>query len=78
MRLLLREADTQGGRLLSLSIHPWLMGQPHRINTLDQLLNFVMNQDGVGQHRQVKSSLTRWLKAPEYMVLRCSMPPCDG
>ncbi len=35
---LIEEAHQQGGRLLSLNIHPWLMGQPHRIIFLEQLL----------------------------------------
>ena len=44
---LLREAETKGGRLLALSIHPWLMGQPHRIAKLDQVLAHVTSQAGV-------------------------------
>ena len=44
---LLREAETAGGRLLALSIHPWLMGQPHRIGKLDQMLAHITGQQGV-------------------------------
>jgi len=36
--LLLAEAREQGGRLLSLSLHPWVMGQPHRIKHLEAVL----------------------------------------
>ncbi len=43
---LLAEARQQGGRLLALNIHPWLMGQPHRIGYLEQVLAHVM---GSGQ-----------------------------
>ena len=32
------EASEQGGRILSLNIHPWLMGQPHRIKHLERVL----------------------------------------
>lgn len=28
---LLKEAKESGGRILSLNIHPWMLGQPHRI-----------------------------------------------
>ena len=44
---LLREADTKGGRLLALSIHPWLMGQPHRIGKLDAMLAHITSQNGI-------------------------------
>ena len=46
-RFLLREAETKGGRLLALSIHPWLMGQPHRIKKLDEMLGYITSQEGV-------------------------------
>ncbi len=45
--LLLNEANEQGGRILALNIHPWLLGQPHRIAKLEQVLEYVTNQDGV-------------------------------
>lgn len=35
---LINEANEHGGRLLSLNIHPWLMGQPHRIMYFEKLL----------------------------------------
>ena len=44
---LLREAETKGGRLLALSIHPWLMGQPHRIGKLDKMLSHITSQKGI-------------------------------
>jgi peptidoglycan/xylan/chitin deacetylase (PgdA/CDA1 family) len=31
---LYREAAHAGGRILALSLHPWVIGQPHRINAL--------------------------------------------
>jgi peptidoglycan/xylan/chitin deacetylase (PgdA/CDA1 family) len=33
-----RESDTQGGRILSLTLHPWVIGQPHRIAALEETL----------------------------------------
>jgi allantoinase len=32
------EAQTQGGRILALSLHPWVLGQPHRIKHLEAAL----------------------------------------
>ena len=36
-----------GGRILSLNIHPWLMGQPHRIGRLEQALAYITGLEGV-------------------------------
>ena len=44
---LYRESETQGGRLLSLSLHPWVIGQPFRIKTLEQALSYILEHDGV-------------------------------
>jgi peptidoglycan/xylan/chitin deacetylase (PgdA/CDA1 family) len=35
------EAADQGGRMLALSIHPWMLGQPHRIGKLEQVLEHI-------------------------------------
>lgn len=35
---LIEEAGQQCGRILALTIHPWLLGQPHRIAYLEQVL----------------------------------------
>jgi allantoinase len=45
--LLLTESRREGGRLLSLSLHPWVMGQPHRIKHVESALAYVMAQPGV-------------------------------
>ena len=55
---LLEEAATEGGRMLGLNIHPWLMGQPHRIGCLESVLEYMMSKDGVWQ-----ASATDILKA---------------
>jgi len=44
---LLAEANSQGGRILSINIHPWLMGQPHRIAKLEKALDYVSSLDGI-------------------------------
>ena len=39
---LLREAQAlDSGRLLSLSVHPWVIGQPHRIKHLQRIVNHI-------------------------------------
>lgn len=45
--LLLDEAQKEGGRLLTLSLHPWLIGQPHRIAKLEAVLDYLMLKPGV-------------------------------
>ncbi len=44
---LLEEAQTQGGRILGLNIHPWMLGQPHRIGKLEAVLEYISSQPGV-------------------------------
>jgi allantoinase len=42
-----RESSAEDGRILSLVIHPWMSGQPHRIRALRRALTSVMEHDGV-------------------------------
>ena len=44
---LLDEATASGGRILALNIHPWMLGQPHRIGKLEQALEYLMSRDSV-------------------------------
>ncbi len=37
-QFLIGEAREQGGRILSLALHPWVLGQPHRIGPLETIL----------------------------------------
>ena len=39
----LYENGSDNGRLLVLNLHPWLIGQPFRINYLDEALSTIMN-----------------------------------
>ena len=41
------EAGEQGGRLLALNVHPWMLGQPHRIGRFEQVLQHITSRDGV-------------------------------
>ncbi len=41
------ESAEQGGRMLALSIHPWMLGQPHRIGYLESVLEYISGHDGV-------------------------------
>lgn len=41
---LIQEADNEKGRILSLNIHPWVLGQPHRIGQLEKVLDYVTSK----------------------------------
>ncbi|MDG1995523.1 MAG: polysaccharide deacetylase family protein [Emcibacteraceae bacterium] len=45
--MLISEAHEQGGRVLGLSLHPWMMGQPHRIRVLEDILDYLMSKEEV-------------------------------
>lgn len=47
---LLKESETGGGRVLGLNIHPWVLGQPHRIQYLERVLGIL------GKHPEVWST----------------------
>ena len=44
LEVLSTETIQYGGRLISLTIHPYIMGLPYRINYLKEVINWVMNQ----------------------------------
>ncbi len=46
-RVLYNESAERGGRILAITIHPWMSGQPHRIKALERGLAHVMSHDGV-------------------------------
>ena len=45
--VLYREAATQGGRIMTLTLHPWCSGQPHRIKALEDVLAHIAGHEGV-------------------------------
>ncbi len=40
--LLIEEGKQQGGRVLALNLHPWLIGQPHRIGAIKRMLTTLL------------------------------------
>ena len=40
--LLIEEGQKQGGRLLALNLHPWLVGQPHRVSAVKKVLEALL------------------------------------
>jgi hypothetical protein len=46
-RHLVAESDRYGGRLLSLSVTPWITGYPHRIRTLERVLDTILQEGSV-------------------------------
>jgi hypothetical protein len=47
MRLRAEAAECGGGRILSLSVSPWIMGYPHRIATLERLLGRILDTNSI-------------------------------
>jgi allantoinase len=39
----------ESGRVMCIALHPYLIGQPHRIKYLEQILSYIMSHDGVWQ-----------------------------
>ena len=44
--LLIKEGRDHSGRLLALNLHPWLVGQPHRIRTVREILEALLVERG--------------------------------
>ncbi len=45
---LYREGE-QSGMVFCLPVHPYVLGQPHRIGHLDRLLDYILKHDGIWQ-----------------------------
>jgi peptidoglycan/xylan/chitin deacetylase (PgdA/CDA1 family) len=45
--LLYREASPQNGRIMAISLHPWVIGQPYRVGALEEALAHIMSHEGV-------------------------------
>ena len=45
----LYEEGAESGRVMCIAIHPYVLGQPHRIKYLDEVLSYIMGHDGVWQ-----------------------------
>ena len=46
--VLYREGQ-RSGRVMCIALHPFLIGQPHRIQYLDEILSYVLSREGVWQ-----------------------------
>ena len=44
---LYREAGLEGGRVMAISLHPWIIGQPYRISALEEALDHILRHAGV-------------------------------
>lgn len=45
--LLYREATPDNGRIMAISLHPWVIGQPYRIGALEEALAHIVRHRGV-------------------------------
>ena len=45
----LYEEGAESGRVMCIALHPFLIGQPHRVKYLDDILSYIMRHDGVWQ-----------------------------
>lgn len=45
--LLYRESSPENGRVMAISLHPWVIGQPYRIAALEQALDHISRHRGV-------------------------------
>jgi allantoinase len=46
-RVLYAEAATGGGRIMSVTLHPWISGQPHRVAPIREALERIARHGGV-------------------------------
>lgn len=42
-----RDSERWGGLVMSIALHPYMMGAPHRVKYLDRLLTYLKSRDGV-------------------------------
>jgi peptidoglycan/xylan/chitin deacetylase (PgdA/CDA1 family) len=45
--VLYKESATEGGRIMPISLHPWVIGQPYRIKALEEALAHIMSHSGI-------------------------------
>jgi len=45
----LYKEGASSGRVMCIALHPFAIGQPHRVKYLDRILNYIMSHDGVWQ-----------------------------
>lgn len=59
--LLYEEAAKHGGRIMSITLHPWAIGQPYRIGALENAIGHIMRHPGVWPATGAEI-LDAWLK----------------
>lgn len=57
--LLDEAADKRAGRMLALNLHPWLLGQPHRIGQLERALRHIADRSGIW-NASASEIVTHW------------------
>jgi len=45
--VLYREAESHGGRIVAITLNPWVIGQPYRIAYLDRAFAHILSHEGV-------------------------------
>jgi peptidoglycan/xylan/chitin deacetylase (PgdA/CDA1 family) len=45
--MLYRESSPESGRVMAISLHPWVIGQPYRIGALEEALDHMLQHAGV-------------------------------
>ena len=56
------------GRVMSLALHPYVFGQPHRIAHLDRLLGYMLSHEGVWQATGIE--IAEWFTANHLPALQ--------
>ncbi len=59
-----REGEQAGGRMLALLLHPWIIGQPHRIAALERALGEIRRRPGIWP-ATASEILDAWVGATE-------------
>jgi peptidoglycan/xylan/chitin deacetylase (PgdA/CDA1 family) len=60
------------GRVLCIALHPYLMGQPHRIRHLDRALGYILSHDGVW--KCTGEEIADWYRDQHEAKLEASLP----
>ncbi len=48
------------GRVMCIALHPFVIGQPHRIHYLDEILRYIMSHEGVCRRRHTRLPSITW------------------
>ena len=61
------ESERFGGRIMSIALHPWVIGQPYRMRYLEEALRHILAHDGVwiASGADILDAFASQYKAPE-------------